>query len=87
LIQVQILLRFSWQCLAAILLYEYRKDIPHPFKMWLYPIPALFSLGLWLYIFVTGPWEGIVFSVIFLSASVLAYFGFERMQGRAPLGD
>ena len=34
------------------------KDIPQPFTMWLYPLPALLSLALWLYIFFTGPWEG-----------------------------
>ena len=40
LIQVQILLRFIWQCAAVILLRRYRPDIPQPFTMWLYPWPA-----------------------------------------------
>jgi hypothetical protein len=46
--------------------------------MWLYPWPAVLSGLLWLYIFVTGPWEGIVFSVAFLLAGVLAYAAFRR---------
>ena len=87
LIQVQILVRFIWQCAGVILLHEYRKDIPRPFKMWLYPLPALLSLGLWLTIFVTGPWEGINFSVLFLGAAIAAYFIFEKMHGRPPLGE
>jgi amino acid transporter len=78
LIQVQILLRFIWQCAAVILLRRYRKDIPQPFTMWLYPFPALLSLALWLYIFFTGPWEGIVFSFAFLAATVVAYALFLR---------
>ena len=78
LMQVQILLRFVWQCAAVILLRRYRKDIPQPFTMWLYPAPALISLALWLYIFFTGPWEGIAFSFLFLAASVGAYFLFIR---------
>jgi len=45
LIQVQILLRFIWQCLGVMLLHRYRKDIPHPFLMWFYPFPALISLA------------------------------------------
>ena len=61
-IQVQILLRFIWQCAAVILLRRYRPDIPQPFTMWLYPWPAILSGALWLFIFFTGPWEGIVFS-------------------------
>lgn len=82
LIQVQILLRFMWQCIAVILLRQYRPDIPQPFTMWLYPFPALLSLSLWLYIFFTGPWEGIVFSFTFLAATVVAYFVFARSKRR-----
>jgi APA family basic amino acid/polyamine antiporter len=81
LMQVQILLRFSWQCVAVILLHRYRKDIPQPFVMWLYPLPALLSLALWLYIFVTGPREGVWFSLVFLALSVAAYYLFLRTRG------
>jgi amino acid transporter len=83
LIQVQILLRFIWQCAAVVLLRKYRPDIPQPFTMWLYPLPAYLSGALWLYIFATGPWEGIAFSFAFLAASVLAYFTFVRGQAQA----
>jgi amino acid transporter len=78
LIQVQVLLRFIWQCVGVILLHRYRKDIPQPFTMWLYPLPALIAGALWLYIFLAGPWEGIVFSFLFLGLSILAYFMFLR---------
>jgi amino acid transporter len=78
LIQVQILLQFVWQCAAVMLLRRYRRDIPKPFRMWLYPLPALVSLGMWLYIFVSSPLPGIVFSVAFLAVAVAAYFIFQR---------
>jgi hypothetical protein len=78
LIQVQILLRFIWQCAAVILLHRYRKDIPQPFTMWLYPWPAVLSGVLWLFIFFTGPWEGMVFSFAFLVAGVIAYGIFKK---------
>ncbi len=82
LIQVQILLRFIWQCIAVMLLHRYRPDIPQPFTMWLYPLPALLSLALWLYIFFTGPRDGIVFSFAFLAAAVIAYTLFLRTAKR-----
>ncbi len=82
LMQVQILLRFVWQCAAVILLYQYRKDIPQPFTMWLYPVPAIVSLAFWLYLFFAGPFEGIVFSVLFLAAGVVAYYVFLRSNHR-----
>jgi amino acid transporter len=78
LIQVQVLLRFIWQCAAVVLLREYRKDIPQPFTMWLYPWPAILSGALWLFIFFTGPWEGVFFSVAYLLAGVLAYAVFRK---------
>jgi amino acid transporter len=78
LIQVQILLQFVWQCAAVMLLRRYRPDIPKPFRMWLYPLPALISLAMWLYIFVSAPVAGIVFSVAFLATAVGAYFIFQR---------
>jgi amino acid transporter len=78
LMQVQILLRFIWQCAGVILLWEYRKDIPQPFKMWLYPLPAIVSGALLIYIFFSGPIEGMSVSVLVLLAGVGAYFLFLR---------
>jgi amino acid transporter len=77
LIQVQILLQFVWQCAAVMLLRRYRPDIAKPFRMWLYPLPALVSLAMWIYIFVSSPTAGIVFSVAFLAAAVVAYLIFQ----------
>ena len=81
LIQVQVLLRFIWQCAAVILLRKYRPDIPQPFTMWLYPWPAILSGALWLFIFLTGPVEGIVFSVVFLLTGIGAYSVFRNVRG------
>ena len=78
LIQVQILLQFVWQCAGVMLLRRYRPDIAKPFKMWLYPLPALVSLAMWIYIFVSAPAAGILFSVAFLAVAVAAYFIFQR---------
>ena len=83
LMQVQIMLRFVWQCAAVMLLYRYRKDIPQPFVMWLYPFPAIVSLVLWLYLFFTGPVAGIVFSFAFLAVAAAAYLVFIRIHPEA----
>jgi amino acid transporter len=81
-VQIQILLCFIWQCAAGILLYRYRKDIAQPFKMWLYPLPSVVSFVLWLYIFFTGPAEGVVFSFGYLALALVAYAGFTRRSAR-----
>ena len=83
LIQVQILLQFVWQCAAVILLRRYRPDIAKPFRMWLYPLPALVSLAMWIYIFLSAPVAGIVFSVAFLAVAVGAFALFARRSANS----
>jgi amino acid transporter len=78
LIQVQILLQFVWQCAAVILLRRYRPDVAKPFRMWLYPLPALISLAMWIYIFLSAPLAGIAFSIAFLTTAVVAFTVFNR---------
>ncbi|MEZ5289331.1 MAG: amino acid permease, partial [Vicinamibacterales bacterium] len=78
LVQVQVLLQFVWQCAAVVLLRRYRPDVPQPFTMALYPWPAVLSGTLWLFIFFTGPRDGIVFAFAFLLVGVVAYRVFAR---------
>jgi amino acid transporter len=82
LILVQILVQFVWQCAGVILLRRYRPDIVKPFRMWLYPVPAIVSLAMWVYIFVTAPIAGILFAIGFLAAAIAAYAGFARTGTR-----
>jgi amino acid transporter len=82
-VQVQVLLSFVWQCAAVILLRERRKDIPQPFQMWLYPLPALLALVLWLYVFLSGPWQGLLFSFAYLAAALLAFGIFKKLRRAA----
>jgi len=78
LMQVQILMVFVWQCAGVILLHRKRKDLPQPFVMWLYPLPAMVSFSLWLYIFFTGPTAGALFAAGFLLAACASYLVFRR---------
>ena len=82
-VQVAVLLCFVWQCAGVILLHRYRKDLAQPFVMWLYPLPAVLSGGLWLYIFISGPESGIIFSFAYLAASVVAYLLFQARRSKS----
>ena len=73
LILVQIVTQFVWICAGVILLHRYRRDIAQPFVMWLYPIPAIVAAVTWTAIFVTGPRDGIVFSLAFVGITLVAY--------------
>ena len=49
------------------------KGLRAPFRMWLYPFPALVALGGWLYVFASAGTFAIVFGVSTLLAGVVAY--------------
>ena len=80
LILVQIVSQFIWQCAAVILLRRYRRDIPQPFVMWLYPVPAIVALALWIYVFVSAPASGQLFAIGFVLVGGAAYAAFARRQ-------
>jgi amino acid transporter len=84
LILVQIVSQFIWQCAGVILLHRYRKDVPQPFRMWLYPVPAIVALVLWTYVFVSAPASGVLFALGFVAAGVIAYFIFSAASARGP---
>ena len=50
LIVLQILTQFVAQCLAVVLIRRNRPDIERPFRMPLYPLPAILAAAGWLYI-------------------------------------
>jgi hypothetical protein len=78
--------QFVWQCAGVVLLRRYRRDVPHPFVMWLYPAPALLALGLWIYVFVSAPPGGMLFAGAVVIAGVAGYFVFSR-PGRSGLAE
>ena len=73
LILLQIVTQFVWICAGVILLHRYRRDIAQPFVMWLYPIPAIVAAVTWIAVFVTGPRDGIMFSLVFVGITLAAY--------------
>jgi amino acid transporter len=83
---VQILQQFTWQCAGGILLRRYRKDVAQPFRMWLYPLPSLVALAMWVYVFVTSDRDGIMFAVGFLVCALAAYAVFTRLRGAGHTG-
>ena len=84
LMQIQIVTQFIWQCAAVILLRRYRPDVPQPFTMWLYPVPALVALALWAYVFLSSPLRGQLIAAAFLAVAVAAFFVFDARRESAP---
>lgn len=71
LMAIRILIEFVAQAIAIFVLA--RKGQKFPFKMWLYPLPALASITLWLYLFITIGSQYIQIGLGVLSLGIVVY--------------
>lgn len=84
LIVIQIVTQFIAQCIAVILIRRTRKDMALPFRMPLYPIPALVATAGWIFILVeSGGWY-IVSGFALLGVGIIAYLWRARTEREWP---
>jgi APA family basic amino acid/polyamine antiporter len=55
LVVIRLLLQFLIQAVGLIVLRIRRPDLPRPFRMWLYPVPALLAIAGFIYILISRP--------------------------------
>jgi amino acid transporter len=82
LITTRILIQFIGQVVVVIHLRRTRPDLPRPFKMWLYPAPALIALAGWIFVFATSGTTVILFGLGTLALGVGAYTVWRRRVNR-----
>ncbi|HVX40722.1 MAG TPA: APC family permease [Gemmatimonadaceae bacterium] len=63
LIVTRILVQFMGQIVGLMVLRRRAPDMPRPYKMWLYPVPALVALLGWVFVFATTQARVILFGV------------------------
>jgi APA family basic amino acid/polyamine antiporter len=75
LVVIRILLQFLLQTVGVIILRIRRPDLPRPFRMWLYPLPALLATFGFLYVAIErkGFLKEIRYAAVILIAGVLIY--------------
>ncbi|HEX9084780.1 MAG TPA: APC family permease [Gemmatimonadaceae bacterium] len=73
LIVTRILVQFMGQAFGLILLRRRSPDMPRPYRMWLYPVPALVAVLGWIFVFATTQLLVIVFGVGVLALGCLAF--------------
>ena len=69
---------FIAQIIGLMIYRKYHPEAPRPFRMWLYPLPALFALVGWLGVFVTPAlepdgWKYMVYALGTIGAGFTAY--------------
>jgi hypothetical protein len=71
------------QIVGAVVLRVREPNRPRPFRMWLYPIPAIVALGLWSYVVISPEKQLRVSALYVLAAGALFYFTREYFVRRS----
>jgi len=62
-IVTRIVVQFMGQVLGLILLRRRAPEMPRPYRMWLYPLPAVVALAGWIFVFATTQPRVILFGI------------------------
>jgi amino acid transporter len=84
LIATRILVQFIGQVAGVMRLRKTRPDMPRPYRIWLYPIPAFIALVGWLFIFVTTDIRVIGFGLGIMALGVLGFLIWSRRLRHWP---
>ncbi len=84
LVIIQIITQFIAQCVAVPLIRRYRRDIPRPFSMYLYPLPVIIAIAGWLFILFSSTARFIVPAILTALAAVAAYLLRARTRHEWP---
>ena len=77
---MRILVQFVSQAIGLLYWHYKKPDDERPYKMPLFPLPAILSIIIWLFIYSTIKIEFILSSLGIIAAGVLAYFIFMRKR-------
>jgi amino acid transporter len=84
LIVIQIIARDMAQVGAIILIRRQRPDIRLPFRMWLYPLPALIAFIGWIYILSTNGWKMFMLGIGLMVVGIVAWLIQSRLRSEWP---
>ncbi len=86
LVIIRVVIQFLSQTTGVMILRRRRPDLPRPFRMWLYPLPALVALAGWIFILISRSSEirFLIYAGIITVAGILIYLGRAAGQKQWP---
>ena len=86
LVVIRILLQFIVQAVGLMVLRKRQPDMPRPFRMWLYPLPALLAIAGFIFILVARKnfLREIRYAVVILVVGLVIYFVRSWRRGEWP---
>jgi fructoselysine transporter len=82
---MRIIVQFIGQGVGVMLLRKKMGTKGLPFKMWLFPLPVIISIGIWVFLFLSTKWFALWGSVIAV-VGIIVYF-FVEMNRKAGMGN
>jgi amino acid transporter len=85
---IRIVVQFIAQIVGLMILRSTRRDVPRPFKMWLYPIPALLALIGFLYVMFMrdGFQTQVEYAVVLIAVGLAVYLVRSYRRKEYPFG-
>jgi amino acid transporter len=89
LIVIRIVLQFLVQSIGVIVLRIRRPDMPRPFRMWLYPLPALIAAASFIFILISRRnfQREVRYAAVILVVGIAIYTARAWRRGEWPFGD
>jgi amino acid transporter len=81
-IVMRILIQFVSQAVGVIMLRKKNEELP--FKMWLYPLPAVIAIIVWLFIFISSGWIYILYAFGVIATGILLFLIFSSRKKAWP---
>ena len=70
---MRIIIQFLGQGIGIMLYHQKHKEDIFPYRMWLYPIPAIVGIAVWIFIFCSAEWPYIAGAMGVIAMGVLVY--------------
>ena len=86
LLATRILVQFIGQVLAVMLLRKRAPELERPYRMWLYPVPALTALAGWLFLFASADTTLKNYAALTLLLGFVFFLIWSRYTQRWPFG-
>jgi amino acid transporter len=89
LVVIRILVQFLAQTVGVVVLRVRRPEMPRPFRMWLYPVPAVLAFLGFVYVLLMRPnfQKEVRLALVLVAAGAVVYLLRARARGEWPFGE
>ena len=71
---MRIIVQFVGQSVGVLYWHWKKPADERPYKMWLFPLPAIIGIIIWLFILFTSPWIYIIGATLIIAIGIAIYF-------------